>query len=89
MPLRAACWAIVALLFIPWTVRAQSDSAATAPPPDPDVTAAAAVVVDMSSGAILWGRDIHAQRALASVTKMMTALVVSDLASLDAKVTVQ
>jgi D-alanyl-D-alanine carboxypeptidase len=89
LPLRAACWAIVALLFIPWTVRAQSDSAATAPPPDPDVTAAAAVVVDMSSGAILWGRDIHAQRAPASVTKMMTALVVSDLASLDAKVTVQ
>ncbi len=89
LPRRAACLALVALILMPWTVRAQSDSAATAPPPDPDVTAAAAVVVEMSSGAILWGREIHAQRAPASVTKMMTALVVADLAALDAKVTVQ
>lgn len=88
LPRWAACWAFVALILMPWTVRAQSDSAA-ATPPDPDVTAASAIVVDLSSGAVLWGRDIHAQRAPASVTKIMTALVAADLASLDTKVTVQ
>jgi D-alanyl-D-alanine carboxypeptidase len=83
----AACWAIVALILMPGTIGAQNESAAA--PPDPDVTAATAIVVELSSGAILWGRDIHAQRAPASVTKMMTALVVADLVPLNTTVTVQ
>ena len=84
----AAWWAIAALLFVPAMVGAQSESAAPTPP-DPVVTAPAALVIDLSSGTILWGRDIHAQRAPASVTKMMTALVVADVATLDTNVTVQ
>ena len=55
----------------------------------PDVTAPSACVVELATGAILWGRDIHTQRAPASVTKMMTALVAVDLAPFDTKVTVQ
>jgi len=84
----AAWWALVALILMPWTVHAESESAA-ATPAEPNVTAVAAVVVELSSGTILWGRNIHTQRAPASVTKMMTALVVADLATLDTKVTIQ
>lgn len=83
-----AWWAIVALILTPLTIRAESESAA-ATPAQPDVTAVAAVVVELSSGTILWGRDIHAPRAPASVTKMMTALVVADLAAPDTNVTIQ
>ena len=88
VPRWAAWWAIVALIFMPLTVRAESESAA-ATPAEPDVMAAAAVVVELSSGTILWGRNIHAPRAPASVTKMMTALVVADRAALDTNVTIQ
>ncbi|MFI5250768.1 MAG: D-alanyl-D-alanine carboxypeptidase family protein, partial [Gemmatimonadales bacterium] len=76
-------WALVALMFLPATVRAENVPAV------PDVTAPAACVVELATGAILWGRDLHTPRAPASVTKMMTALVAIDLTSLDTKVTIQ
>jgi D-alanyl-D-alanine carboxypeptidase (penicillin-binding protein 5/6) len=88
LPHWAALWAVVILILLPQIVRAENETPQEAPAP-PDVTAAAACVVELSSGAILWGRDIHAMRAPASVTKMMTALVAVDLAALDTKVTVQ
>ncbi len=44
-----------------------------APPP---VTAASAVLMDTASGTLLWSRDPSARRAPASLTKIMTALVV-------------
>ncbi|MDQ6601955.1 MAG: D-alanyl-D-alanine carboxypeptidase [Chloroflexota bacterium] len=88
LPRWTAWWAIVALILMPLTVVAASEQPSGAPP-EPEVTATAAVVVELSSGTILWGRDIHAPRAPASVTKMMTALVVADLATLDTKVTIQ
>ncbi len=87
LPRWTAWWAIVALILMPLTVAAREQPSGA--PPEPEVTAAAAVVVELSSGTILWGRDIHAPRAPASVTKMMTALVVADLAVLDTKVTIQ
>jgi serine-type D-Ala-D-Ala carboxypeptidase (penicillin-binding protein 5/6) len=76
-------WALVALVLLPATARAENAPAV------PDVTAPAACVVDLATGTILWGRDLHTPRAPASVTKMMTALVAIDLTSLDAKVTIQ
>jgi len=84
----AASWALVALILLPQIVRAENEQPREATLP-PDVTAVAACVVELASGAILWGRDIHAVRAPASVTKMMTALVAMDLAALDTKVTIQ
>ncbi|MHB8646806.1 MAG: D-alanyl-D-alanine carboxypeptidase family protein, partial [Thermomicrobiales bacterium] len=88
VPRWAACWVIVALILTPVLFGAESARAAAATI-EPDVTAVAAVVVELPSGTILWGRDIHAPRAPASVTKMMTALVIADLATLDTNVTVQ
>lgn len=87
VPRWAAWWATVALMLVPLTLCPARARAAA--PVEPDVTAVAAAVVELPSGAILWGRDIHAQRAPASITKMMTALVAADLAPLDTNVTVQ
>ncbi len=86
----AAWWALVALaaLAADGAGRAR-ESAALARRRAPEVTAPAACVVELATGAILWGRDIHTPRAPASVTKMMTALVAVDLAPLDTKVTIQ
>jgi len=88
LPRRAAWWAIVALALLPMTVTAANELSPEAAT-EPQVTAVSAAVVELSSGTILWGRDIHAPRPPASVTKMMTALVVADLAPLDTNVTVQ
>ena len=83
-------WTLVALMLLPVTVRAESEQSGGPPAGGlPDVTAPAACVVELATGAILWGRDLHTPRAPASVTKMMTALVAIDLTSLDTKVTIQ
>jgi serine-type D-Ala-D-Ala carboxypeptidase (penicillin-binding protein 5/6) len=40
-----------------------------------DVTASAAILVDAASGEVLWGKEIHARRYIASTTKIMTAVL--------------
>lgn len=42
---------------------------------DPELNAKAAIVVDLNSGRILYGKNIDEQRAPASLTKVMTALL--------------
>ncbi len=54
----------------------------------PRVTADAAVLIDYTTGRILWSKDANAPRAPASTTKMMTALVALELGHPDALVTV-
>ncbi len=88
LPRWAAWWAIVALVLLPVSALAENEQAAVTPAA-PEVTAVAAAVIELGSGTILWGKDLHTPRAPASVTKMTTALVVFDLSPLDAKVTVQ
>lgn len=73
-------WLIGAMLLV---------SPVFAAPPEPQIKAASAAVVDLATGSILWGKDVHVVRAPASLAKMMTALVAVDLAPLDAKITVQ
>jgi D-alanyl-D-alanine carboxypeptidase (penicillin-binding protein 5/6) len=53
-----------------------------------DVRAAAAILVDLDTKTVLWSRDSNSRRAPASLTKMMTAMVALDHASLDRPVTV-
>ena len=50
--------------------------------------ARSALLVDLDSNRVLWAKDPHLRRAPASLTKLMTALVALDLASLDTRVTV-
>jgi D-alanyl-D-alanine endopeptidase (penicillin-binding protein 7) len=56
----------------------------------PDVRAEAAVIYDPESGEVLWENHAKDQRSIASITKVMTALVFLDSgAALDQTVTVQ
>lgn len=56
-------------------------------PSDTGVQSEAGIVVDMDSGAVLFGQNIHAQKAPASITKLLTALVVIENSNLDDMVT--
>jgi len=78
-----AVWAITVAMPLHAFVRAAD------PPPEPQITAATAAIVDLATGSILWGRDVHVVRAPASLTKILTAMVAVDLAPLDAKITAQ
>jgi len=67
----------------------------TPPPPQrkrdtapPAIGAASAVVVDGSSGVVLWGRDEHQPLQPASVTKIVTALIAIERGNLDERVAV-
>jgi D-alanyl-D-alanine carboxypeptidase (penicillin-binding protein 5/6) len=61
--------------------------AAAAGVPEPEVGCAACLVVD-DHNKVLWGRADGERRAIASTTKMVTALVVRDEAGLEEEVTV-
>lgn len=55
----------------------------------PEISAASAVVVDVASGAVLFGKRPYGVRPLASVTKLLTALtVVRDRPDWDARIAV-
>lgn len=41
----------------------------------PQVSAASAILMEASTGRVLWEKDAHTQRLIASTTKLMTALV--------------
>lgn len=53
-----------------------------------ELTAEGAIVMDADSGAVLWGKNIDTQYCPASITKLMTGLVVLENCSLDEEVTV-
>ncbi len=56
-------------------------------PADTGVMAEAGIVVDMDSGAVLFGQQIHVPFPPASIAKLLTALVVVENVSLDETVT--
>ncbi len=41
-----------------------------------EITAESALIMEVSSGMVIFGKNIHEQRSIASLTKLMTALVV-------------
>lgn len=51
-------------------------------------SATSAILMDMDSGRILYAKDIHNARSVASISKIMTAVVALDNKSLNGKVTV-
>lgn len=53
----------------------------------PDVTARAGILVT-GDGEVLWAREADSRRAMASITKIMTAIVAIENASLDDRVTI-
>jgi D-alanyl-D-alanine carboxypeptidase (penicillin-binding protein 5/6) len=82
-PIRAAALlaaALAALLGSAGGARAQ------APPPcPPEVTAPSAIVIEVSTLAVACGRNPEQRRAIASTTKLMTALVTLERAKLGAR----
>ncbi|MBI4507406.1 MAG: D-alanyl-D-alanine carboxypeptidase [Chloroflexi bacterium] len=52
----------------------------------PAITAREAVIVDEASGAVLWAQEAHRRVAVASLTKIVTALVALERGRLDARV---
>lgn len=56
----------------------------------PDISASSAVLLDADSGRILYARDENTPRAIASITKLMTALVASEcLGDLQQEITIR
>ena len=41
----------------------------------PDISSRGAVVIEQTSGKVLWGKNAHERLPMASTTKIMTALV--------------
>ena len=56
-------------------------------PSDTGIMAEGGIVMDFNSGAVLFGQNIHQASPPASITKLLTALVVLENASLDETVT--
>lgn len=54
--------------------------------PPPAISAGEAVIVDEASGAVLWAKEAHKRVAVASLTKIVTALVALERGRLDARV---
>lgn len=89
-----ALWLVAAVLFLgPSPAIAQS---AQSPAPQqvvqtsrrpPSVSAAAGILLDASDGSILWEKNSRARRAIASTTKIMTALVTLENSEPDEMVT--
>jgi D-alanyl-D-alanine carboxypeptidase (penicillin-binding protein 5/6) len=73
-------WAALTVLL---TVLAAAPSAAVAATPAPAVRAPSAILVEPATGDVVFGRNVHQRRAIASTTKLMTALVTLEHASLD------
>lgn len=71
---------LAALIFMPLVPHAQTGI--------PSVSASSAVLIDASSGRILFGKNENQRRGMASTTKIMTAIVALENSSLDKLVTV-
>jgi serine-type D-Ala-D-Ala carboxypeptidase (penicillin-binding protein 5/6) len=63
-----------------------ASTASTAAPAG--ITARGAELADAGSGRLLWGRNLNARRPMASITKVMTALVVLRAGNLERRITI-
>ena len=74
-------------LALSWSLTAFPVFAKPDWPADTGVQSEAGIVMDMDSGAVLFAQNIHVQLPPASITKLLTALVVAEHASMDEQVT--
>lgn len=58
------------------------------PTEEPQINARAAIVYDRSTKEVIWGKNENSKRAMASTTKIMTAIVVLENSNLSDIVTV-
>ena len=79
---------IAALTFLAVLLQAPVCAAPDAGTGAPEVSAQSAIVVEASTGAVLYEKDADTSRPMASTTKLMTALVAVEAGGLDEVVTV-
>jgi serine-type D-Ala-D-Ala carboxypeptidase (penicillin-binding protein 5/6) len=84
MRLTSIRWMMVLVLVLPLAFHAASAAA----PPGPEVSARSAALLDVASGRLLYEKDAHRRMPIASVTKIMTAIVAIEHGNLSEKVTV-
>lgn len=77
---RFLCFLFAALLLVPNMLHAEDTV--------PSVSASSAVLIEAGSGKIIYGKNENQRRGMASTTKIMTAIVALENASLDKLVTV-
>ena len=65
-----------------------SQEVSTEPSILPDISSKAAIVIDRDSKAVLYGKNINQKRAMASTTKIMTAILAIENCDLSEKATV-
>jgi D-alanyl-D-alanine carboxypeptidase len=90
---KAAAAILALLLFIPFPAAAQAEPAAAAPPPSetpppPSVSAEAAALIDVRSGRLIYSKNGDEPRLIASLTKIMTAIVAIEYGDLSDRVKV-
>ena len=73
---RLSCLILLVLAIIPYSVRAF------------DTSATSAILMDMDSGRILYSKNIHNIRTVASISKIMTCIVAIESGKLDDVVTI-
>lgn len=77
---------LLSLLLMAWlcpsTVLASADW-----PDNVSIESDAGIIMDANSGAVIYGKNIHATYAPASITKVLTALIVLERCSMDETVT--
>src|SRR5579862_6890733 len=91
-PAHAARWAGAAVLavglILTGTAPASAATHAEASSGPAGVQARAAAIADASTGRVLWSRDLNTELPMASITKVMTALVVIRTGHLSRRITV-
>ena len=76
-PIRRTAVIGLLVLLVAWAA-----PAAAAPPPTPELSAKSAIVINAANGEVLYAQAAHRKRAIASTTKLMTALLTLDSVSL-------
>jgi D-alanyl-D-alanine carboxypeptidase (penicillin-binding protein 5/6) len=88
MPRVVRALLVSSLAGIVFAVPATAAAAASAQAGPSGVAAGAAAIEDAANGTILWSRDLNTERPMASITKVMTALVVLRAGGLNDRLTV-
>lgn len=83
MKARILLLVLTGALLAPVSVRAPASAQTAVAPPAPAINSAAGILLDAETGKILWSKEDQLMRAPASLTKIMTALVVLEKGSLD------
>ena len=84
---KAAGAALSLALFLALTVPSQTAYASEEWPEDVSIEADAGIVMDAASGTVLYGKNIHETYAPASITKVLTSVIVLEQCKLDEVVT--